>query len=85
MAFWDRVQHCEEPTTGWSTRGSTYSGGVGFYNSTWSYWAGKLGLARRYPNASDAPRLVQITVAEYGYQHRGYWGCIAQGAAGAHP
>lgn len=63
-------------------RGATYSGGVGFYNRTWTWWAGELGLARRYPNAADAPPVVQIRVAEYGYQHHdGYWGTIANGCA----
>lgn len=76
QAFWDRVQHCEEPVTGWKTRGSTYSGGVGFYNRTFTSWEHELGY--HYPNAADAPRLVQIQVAEYGYTvHHGYWGCIA--------
>lgn len=87
VAFWDRVQRCEEPITGWKTRGSTYSGGVGFYNGTWTTWARKLGFAERYPNAADAPRLAQITVAEYGWQHRGYWGTIEPHGrcAGWHP
>ena len=36
-----------------------------------------LGLQGRYPNAADAPRLVQIRVADYGYRvHHGYWGCL---------
>lgn len=86
VAFWQKVQRCEEPITGWSTRGSTYSGGVGFYNATWSKWATELGLGARYPNAADAPMLVQIRVADYGYRvHHGYWGTIADGCSGPYP
>ena len=64
--------------------GSTYSGGVGFYNSTWTAWAGELGFTYRY--ADQAPRRVQIVVADYGYRvHRGYWGSIHDGCAGSYP
>jgi hypothetical protein len=57
-------------------RGSTYSGGVGFANSTWTWWARELGYLARYPNAADAPRMVQIEVAEMGRRvHAGFWGC----------
>jgi hypothetical protein len=76
QVFWDRVAQCETGGN-WRMRGPTYSGGVGFYNPTWSSWAGELRLVARYPNAADAPRLVQIRVAEYGLTvHRGYWGCL---------
>lgn len=76
VALWDRVADCE--TGGdWRMRGLTYSGGVGFANTTWTWWARELGLEARYPNAADAPRLVQIRVADYGRRvHRGYWGCL---------
>lgn len=76
VAFWTRVQHCEEPVTGWQTRGSTYEGGVGFYVGTWASWARQLGVYARYPHAWMAPAWVQIAVAEYGYRHGGYWGCL---------
>lgn len=80
IAFWDRVAHCEQPLGAgarWSHPGPTYQGGLGFYFSTWDWWARELGLHRRYPDAGDAPRLVQIRVADYGRRvHRGYWGCI---------
>jgi Iap family predicted aminopeptidase len=57
-------------------QGPTYEGGVGFYVGTWRWWAGELGLFRRYPHAYMAPARVQMTVAEYGLtRHRGYWGC----------
>jgi hypothetical protein len=76
VAFWDRVAQCETGQN-WQMRGSTYSGGLGFYNQTWSWWARELGLAQRFPTANLAPRLVQIRVAEWGLrQHRGYWGCL---------
>lgn len=80
--FWDRVAACE--TGGrwdWGSRhrpaeGTTYEGGVGFYHGTWVAWAGAVRLLARYPHAYQAPRLVQIAVAQYGYAHRGYWGCL---------
>jgi hypothetical protein len=75
IAYWDRVARCE--TGGqWRGLGRTYQGGLGFYWATWDSWAGELGLEARYPDAGDAPRLVQIRVADYGRRvHRGYWGC----------
>ena len=76
IAFWDRVAQCETGST-WTGLGSTYQGGLGIYSSTWDWWAGELGLDRRYPDAGDAPRLVQIRVADYGRRvHNGGWGCI---------
>jgi len=75
VAYWDRVARCETGGN-WRMHGSVYSGGLGFANSTWSWWASELGLLDRYPSADRAPRLVQIRVAEMGYrQYRGHWGC----------
>jgi len=82
VAFWDRVADCE--TGGrwdWGARsrpgeGHTFEGGVGFYASTWTAWATELHLAWLWPRAYMAPRLVQIAVAQYGYEHGGYWGCV---------
>jgi hypothetical protein len=75
VAFWDRIARCETGSD-WQMSGSRYSGGVGFANSTWAWWARELGLIVRYPTADRAPRLVQMRVAEYGLVHyRGYWGC----------
>ena len=75
VAYWDGVARCE--TGGhWRGLGRTYQGGLGFYWATWDSWATELGLEARYPDAGDAPRLVQIRVADYGRRvHRGYWGC----------
>jgi hypothetical protein len=76
IAFWDRVAQCETGSD-WRGLGSTYQGGLGIYASTWDSWATELGLEARYPDAGDAPRLVQIRVADYGRRvHRGYWGCL---------
>ena len=76
IAFWDRVAYCETGSR-WGGLGSTYQGGLGFYYTTWNWWASELGLLARYPDAGDAPRLVQIQVADYGRRvHHGYWGCI---------
>jgi hypothetical protein len=73
--YWNRIHNCEQPST-WSM-GGTYQGGLGMYWSTWDWWAGELGLARRYPDAGHAPPIVQMRVADYGYRaHRGYWGCF---------
>ena len=76
IAFWDGVAQCETGSH-WRGLGPTYQGGLGIYSSTWDWWAGELGLDRRYPDAGDAPRLVQIRVADYGRRvHAGAWGCI---------
>ena len=76
VAFWDRVAACETHGT-WSGLGSTYQGGLGFYRTTWDWWARETGYYGRYPDAGMAPRLVQIEVADYGYRHYGNgWGCI---------
>lgn len=56
--------------------GTRYVGGVGFYWATYEMWAKALGVFSRWPRAYEAPRLVQIAVAEYGYEHGGYWGCL---------
>lgn len=87
---WERVAQCETggvlgyPLWDWgkyrhrsSLEGSKYEGGVGFYWGTWDWWAGELGLIKKYPHAYDAPKLVQIRVADYGLRvHNGYWGCL---------
>jgi hypothetical protein len=76
IAFWDGVAKCETGSS-WRGLGSTYQGGLGIYSRTWDWWAGELGLDRRYPDAGDAPRLVQIRVADYGRRvHNGGWGCL---------
>jgi resuscitation-promoting factor RpfA len=75
VAYWDGVAACETGGA-WRGLGPVYQGGLGFYSATWDWWAGELGLERRYPDAGDAPRLVQIRVADYGRRvHAGYWGC----------
>ena len=75
IAFWDRIARCETGGN-WRMSGSIYSGGVGFANSTWRWWARELGLLSQFPNANLAPRMVQIRVAEYGLlRYHGYWGC----------
>lgn len=76
VAFWHRVHSCEQPST-WFHPGPTYPGGLGIYAPNWRWWAGELGLLRRYPRANYAPVPVQIRVADYGYRrHRGYWACF---------
>lgn len=94
--FWYRVATCEtghigapgdgKPRWDWGSKhrhleGTTYEGGLGFYWGTWKLWASQLGLYWRWPHAYDAPPIVQILVAEYGRQHGGYWGAIANGCA----
>lgn len=86
--FWERVAICE--TGGlWNwgeyhrhLEGHTYEGGVGFYYGTWLLWAGKLGLAARYPHAWMASPAIQARVAAYGLAHGGYWGSLHNGCAG---
>jgi hypothetical protein len=88
VRFWTAVANCE--TGGrwdWGAErrpgeGPVYEGGPGFYWATWQAWARELGLLARYPHAYEAPRLVQIRVADYGRRvHDGYWGAIANGCA----
>jgi Transglycosylase-like domain len=58
-SVWDRIAACETQGN-WSMRGSSFSGGVGFANSTWSSFGGNE-FAR---NAGQATREQQIIVAE---------------------
>jgi hypothetical protein len=77
VAFWERVSRCETGGN-WRMNGSMYEGGLGIYRPNWDWWAGELGLLRRYPRAWMAPKLVQIQVAQTAYvRHRGAWGCFA--------
>ena len=56
-------------------QGSTYSGGVGFANTTWSGFGGREFAS----NAGQASREEQIVVAERVYARYGLsgWGCKA--------
>jgi hypothetical protein len=79
IAFWKGVARCETGERwdwGSQYRNPIYEGGVGFATTTWRAWAAALGLLRRYPDAFDAPMLVQMRVAEYGLERGGYWGCL---------
>jgi hypothetical protein len=71
-AVWDRIAVCETGGN-WSMRGSSYSGGVGFANSTWNAFGGQEFAS----NAGLATREQQIIVAERVYDYGGYsgWGC----------
>ncbi|MGZ4675053.1 MAG: transglycosylase family protein [Acidimicrobiia bacterium] len=73
---WDGIAQCE--TAGnWSMRGATFSGGLGFYNGTWSSFGGR----QFAPNAGMATREQQIVVAERVYARYGLsgWGCRRYG------
>jgi Transglycosylase-like domain len=69
---WDGIAACETGGN-WHMQGSTYSGGVGFANSTWSGFGGR----EFAPNAGMASREEQIVVAERVYARYGLsgWGC----------
>ncbi len=71
-AVWDRIAACETGGN-WSMRGSSYSGGVGFANSTWNAFGGR----EFATNAGLATREQQIVVAERVRDYGGYsgWGC----------
>lgn len=74
-AVWDRLAQCETGGN-WSMHGSSFSGGLGFYNGTWSAFGGR----EFAPNAGLATREQQIIVAmrvraRYGYTG---WGCAPQ-------
>jgi len=71
-AVWDRIAACETGGN-WSMRGSSYSGGVGFANTTWNAFGGQEFAS----NAGLATREQQIIVAERVRDYGGYtgWGC----------
>ena len=71
-SIWDRIAACETQGN-WSMRGPSFSGGVGFANSTWSSFGG----TEFAPNAGDATREQQIIVAECVRARvgMGAWGC----------
>lgn len=71
-ANWDAIARCETGGN-WSMRGSRYSGGLGFANTTWDGFGG-----REFAwNAGAATREQQIVVAERVYDRFGLsgWGC----------
>ena len=69
---WDAIARCETGAN-WSMRGSKFSGGLGFYNGTWSAFGGRQFAS----NAGLATREQQIVVAERVYHSYGLsgWGC----------
>jgi len=71
-AVWDRIAACETGGN-WSMQGSSFSGGVGFANTTWSAFGGQEFAS----NAGLATRDQQIIVAERVRDYGGYsgWGC----------
>jgi hypothetical protein len=71
-SIWDAIAACETQGN-WSMRGSSFSGGVGFANSTWSSFGG----TEFAPNAGQATREQQIVVAERVRARvgMGAWGC----------
>ncbi len=73
---WDGIARCETGGN-WSMRGSRYSGGLGFYNGTWSSFGGREFAS----NAGLATREQQIVVAERVFARHGLsgWGCRAYG------
>jgi hypothetical protein len=73
---WDSIATCETGGN-WSMQGSSYSGGLGFANTTWSGFGG----GEFASNAGQATREEQIVVAERVYDEYGLsgWGCKAHG------
>ena len=71
-SIWDRIAACETQGN-WSMQGPSFSGGVGFANSTWSSFGGN----EFAPNAGQATREDQIIVAERVRARvgMGAWGC----------
>ncbi|MGZ4688266.1 MAG: transglycosylase family protein [Acidimicrobiia bacterium] len=69
---WDGIARCETGGN-WSMRGASFSGGLGFANSTWRGFGG----GEFAPNAGLASRAQQIVVAERVYARYGLsgWGC----------
>ena len=73
---WDGIAQCETASN-WQMQGRTFSGGLGFYNGTWTGFGGR----EFAPNAGMASREQQIVVAERVYARFGLsgWGCRAYG------
>ncbi len=73
---WDGIAMCETGGN-WRMQGPKFSGGVGFYNGTWTGFGGR----QFAPNAGMATREQQIVVAERVYaRHRlTGWGCREYG------
>jgi hypothetical protein len=73
---WDGIARCETGGN-WSMQGSSYSGGLGFANSTWTGFGGR----QFAPNAGMASREEQIHIAERVYARYGLsgWGCKRYG------
>jgi hypothetical protein len=73
---WDGIAQCETASN-WHMQGAKFSGGLGFYNGTWSSFGG----GQFAPNAGMASREQQIVVAERVYARYGLsgWGCRAYG------
>ena len=73
---WDGIARCETGGN-WSMRGSSFSGGLGFYNGTWNSFGGRQFAS----NAGLASREQQIVVAErvYARYRLSGWGCRAYG------
>ncbi len=74
-SVWDRIAACETQGN-WSMSGPSFSGGVGFANSTWSSFGGN----EFAPNAGQATREQQIIVAERVRASVGMraWGCAGR-------
>lgn len=73
---WDGIAQCETGGN-WQMSGSTYSGGLGFANTTWSGFGG----GEFASNAGSASREEQIVVAERVHARYGLsgWGCRRYG------
>lgn len=71
-SVWDRMAQCETGGN-WQMRGSSFSGGVGFANTTWNAFGGQQFAS----NAGLATREQQIVVAERVRAAVGFraWGC----------
>jgi hypothetical protein len=86
VKYWTAVGACETggggpPKWDWGAEhrpgeGTKYQGGLGISSLMWNVWAGELGLLSRFPDAFDAPPVVQMEVAQYGVSvHHAVWGC----------
>lgn len=73
---WDGIAECETGGN-WSMSGSSFSGGLGFANTTWRGFGG----GQFASNAGYASREQQIVVAERVYARYGLsgWGCRRAG------
>lgn len=68
----------------WLFHAGSYEGGIAFYKTTWTAWRAHVVAARSYQHAYQAPAWVQATVAQWGLDNAGRWGCLFHASVWSH-